>query len=251
MSDGEHQSNSPTSRYTVRAVDRVCDILEIVSRGAPAVSLPDIVELSGLPKSSTFRYLTTLEHRRFVERTADGMYRLGSAMARSRVNDLGEMVVRMHSVLEALRDEFGETANFGILDGKHVSYLDIVESRRSVRLVAHAGTRDELHCTALGKAIIATWSDEQVKALIGETYESRTPRTLRTWQDLERNLSKVREVGYSVDDEENEVGGRCVAVKVPGMDAAVSVSAPISRIPYELVDRVGRTIANLLMSFSE
>lgn len=230
----------------IRSIERACDIVDLLGRARSPMSLPDISRESGIPKSSAFRILNTLESKRFVERVSAAGYRLGSgilALSRGRAEDL---VTRFDSVLVMLRDQFQETANLGFLDGAEVAYLRIVESLRGVRLAARPSDRDYLHCTALGKALLAPLSDAAALGLIGTSYIRRTDRTITDWEALRVELAKVRQQGYAVDDEENEHGGRCVAVHIPGTSAAISVSAPTDRLPRSDVPRVAARIAELI-----
>jgi IclR family acetate operon transcriptional repressor len=215
----------------IRAIDRVCDILDLVAAEGP-IALADIALACGIPKTSAFRYLATLEARQYVNRVGDSAeYRLGLAMMSFQSNPFDPLVEAAIPLLETIRDKFGETANLGVLTGNRISYLAIVESKKSVRLAARAEDKDFVHCTALGKAIVSRMPLGEVHTLLGETFERRTYKTLTTWDGLERELELVRQNGFAVDDEENELGGRCVAVAVAGpFKAAISLSAPVSRL---------------------
>lgn len=231
--------------YSVRAAERVCDILDVLARGTSPLPLGELALRCRLPKSSMFRYLSTLEARRYVERDVhtDG-YRLGTAVLSFQATHVDRLAGRLRPILERLRDRLGETTNLGVLDGSRVAYLDIVESPRSMRLAARPGDRDMLHCTALGKAIAARMDPERLQAALdAEGLPRRTDRTLTSRAQLAETLRTVRERGYAVDDGENEVGGRCVAVALPGpVLAAISVSAPAMRITDADVPAVAETL---------
>jgi IclR family transcriptional regulator, acetate operon repressor len=190
--------------YSVRAVDRVCAILNLLQESINGVSLIDIAQATELPKSSAFRYLWTLESHRYVERDLDsGLYRLGLGFVGMQSRHVEVLRQRARPLLERLRDEFGETVNLGILDGDSAIYLDIVESRRSVRLAASCGDRDPIHSTALGKAIAAHLPEPQVKEILtGSGMPARTVNTITSIDDYLAELAKVRERGYALDDEE-------------------------------------------------
>jgi IclR family acetate operon transcriptional repressor len=228
--------------YTVRAVDRVCAILDLLQGSVAGVSLVDISEATDLPKSSAFRYLWTLEQHRYVERDAGGAtFRLGLGFIGMQSRQLEVLRQRVRPWLERLRDQFGETLNFGVLDGPAVAYLEIAESRRGVRLAAQRGGRDPIYSTSLGKAIAANMPEERVRALLEEApMERRTPNTITSVEDYIAELAKVRRVGYALDNGENEVDGRCVAVAIPDspIAAALSLSAPATRFPLQDVDQV-------------
>jgi IclR family acetate operon transcriptional repressor len=230
--------------YAIRAVQRVCDILDLLQDAADGVSLVEVAQAAELPKSSAFRYLATLESRRYVERdNATGDYRLGLAFLPLHSRQLDALTQRARPALEALRDEFEETCNLGMLDGGRVVYLDIVESMRSMRLAARRGDRDPIHSTALGKAIAADLPPDRVRAILStEGMPKMTAHTLTTQRAYFAALEEVRRQGYALDDGENESDGRCVAVALHGLriPAAISLSAPATRLPLERVpDAVG------------
>ncbi|WP_344216674.1 IclR family transcriptional regulator [Kribbella sancticallisti] len=232
----------PDRDYTVRAVDRVCAVLNLLQDSIEGVSLATVAEAAELPKSSAFRYLWTLETHRYVERDGvSGLYRLGLGFAGMQSRHLELLRHRARPVLEALRDELGETINLGILDGSSIIYLDLVESKRGVRMAAKGGDRDPIHSTALGKAIAAFLTEAEVLAALEHSgMPAVTPQTITTVPGYLKELAKVRRLGYAVDDAENEVDGRCVAVPIQGtlLPAALSVSAPASRLPVQDIERV-------------
>jgi IclR family acetate operon transcriptional repressor len=232
--------------YSVRAVERVCSILNLLQESIDGVSLMDLAQATDLPKSSAFRYLWTLEAYRYVERDADnGTYRLGLGFVGMQSRHLEMLRQRGRPLLEKLRDELGETLNLGVLDGNAAIYLDIVESRRSVRLAAKRGDHDPIHSTALGKAIAAHMPETQVKEILASSgMPARTGNTITDPDDYFAELTRVRRLGYAIDDGENEVDGRCVAVPIPGtrLPAGLSLSAPSARFPLQDVAKVAKAL---------
>jgi IclR family transcriptional regulator, acetate operon repressor len=237
------------SGYSIRAVERVCDLLDLVQRAPGGVGLADVVAATGLPKSSAFRYLATLEDRRYVERDpVDGHYRAGSGFLPLQTRGLDVLVERARPLLEAVRDRFGETVNLAVLDGNRTSYAEIVESPRSMRLAARKGDRDPLHCTAVGKAIATMLPAERLRAILEA--EGMPARTETTITDIDTYLGEIeltRDRGYAIDDRENEPDGRCVAVPLgdPHVLAAVSLSAPAARFPVEEVATVAEALGEV------
>lgn len=237
---------SEPSRYAVRAVLRVIDILELLRERPAGATLAELAEVAEMPKSSVFRYLVTLESRGYVERPAsDGVFQLGAAFIATEAQHLNVLARRARPLLEGLRDRFEETVNLGVLDGTRVVYLEIVESRRSMRFVSQKGDRDYLHSTALGKAIATLLSEDEIRSILRT--EGMPARTDRTITDPDRFLAAIeaaRNEGYAIDDGENELAGRCVAVPVPVSvpKAAISLSAPAAR----LSDAAAKEVADVL-----
>jgi IclR family acetate operon transcriptional repressor len=249
------EAASSDGAYSIRAVQRVCDLLDLLQLEPEGTSLARAAEVTKLPKSSVFRYLATLEERRYVERDdATGNYRLGLALLPMQAGQADLLTRSARPYLEQLQREFGETANLGLLDGHRVVYLDIVESEHAMRLAARPGDHDPLHATALGKAIAAELPDDRVRAILrAEGMPRRTENTITTQREYFAALDEVRERGYALDNAETEVGARCVAVSVPidRVHLAISVSGPAARVTPEVVPKVAtrlRDVATRLAS---
>lgn len=200
--------------YTIRALDRACDIFDLLIANPDGLTPAEISNSTGVARSTVFRYLRTLASRRYVEMDPEtGAYQFGFAFLPLYSRQVDTLAKRMRRHLEWLRDQFDETANLGFLDGTKVIYLDIVESQRAMRLAARAGDRDAIHSTALGQAIAACLPRARVVSILDEA--GMQPHTDRTITGRDRFLARLVEVaerGYAIDDGENEPGGRCVAV---------------------------------------
>jgi IclR family transcriptional regulator, acetate operon repressor len=246
-------TQTESTGYSIRAVQRVCDILDHL-RSAPAgAPLPDLSSVLHMPKSSTFRYLVTLESRHYVERDVGGAYRLGPAFLPIQQHQVGILVAQARPYLEQVHETVGETAALGVLDGARVRTVDAIESPRAIRLTVRQGEHGPLHATAMGKAIGATLPDEQVRALL---HAAGMPRlTDRTITDVERYLAELAEVrrrGFAVDDGETETDGRSVAVAMVGtpVAAALSLGAPASRFPLDRVADFAERLHRLSAEFA-
>lgn len=232
--------------YSIRAVDRVCDILDLLQASPDATSLAGVADVTKLPKSSVYRYLSSLEARRYVQRNPlSGDYRLGVALLPLQTHRLEILRRQAIAHLEQLRDQFGETINLGLLDSGRIFYLEIVESQRGVRLAARPGDRAPIHSSALGKAIAAALPADQVRAILAaEGMPRMTPRTITDVGKYLAELEKVRRQGYALDDRENETDGRCVAVPLGStvLPAALSLSAPTSRLRQPMIPVIARAL---------
>lgn len=231
-----------TRNYAIRAVDRVCDILDALANSTTGASLPDVAAIADLPKSSAFRYLATLEARQYVERDAvTATYHLGLAFrpqntsAIERLSDLGRPII------ESLRDSLEETVNLGVLDGASIVHTVVAESPHMMRLAARVGERGFIHSTALGKAICAVLPEARVRSMLQASgMPKETEKTILTPDAYIAELARVTETGFGLDDAENQPSGRCVAVRIEdlGFSAGLSVSAPIDRFPEDRIDSV-------------
>lgn len=237
------------STYSIRAVERVCEILDLLQQEKEGISLHDAATRTGLPRSSAFRYLVSLEARRYAERDAiTGNFRPGMAFLPVQFRQLDLVGHRARPRLEELRDELQETINLGLLDGNRIIYLEVLESPRSIRLAPERGSRDWLHATALGKAIAAQLPESDVQdMLVAESMPQLTSNTITDVDTYLKELVQVRKQGWALEDCENDPDGRCVAVPLlrSRLPIALSVSAPSQRLPYERVEEVAGALRDV------
>ena len=217
--------------YQVRALARGLAILTSFTLTHPEQSLTAISTRLGLAKGTAVRLLTVLEEHGFVERAASERYRLGV-----RLFELGSIYEQTFSIeqaarpaLEQLARECQQTANLGILNQGQVVHIAVVPPQRPIHFAGQLGARELVHCTGLGKALIADCSPESIQAIVDEHgLPSRTAKTITTIEVLEDRLAVVRERGYATDEEESFLGLSCVAAPIRDATgrtvAAVSVS---------------------------
>lgn len=219
---------------TVRASETTFRVLEALMR-LDGAGVTELATELGIPRSTTYNHLSTLLANEYVVREGD-TYRLGL-----RFLDLGEYTRnqrRIYNVarpeIERLAEETGELANLLIEEHGYGVYLYRAEGERAVGLDTYAGKRVHLHCTSLGKVILAHMGDRQDEIIAQRGLPARTDRTITDRDALEESLASIRERGYAADDGERLSGLRCVAA--PILDeageavGAVSVSAPRSRM---------------------
>lgn len=232
--------------YPIRAVERVCDILDLLHEQEQGVALAEVARNAELPKSSAYRYLLALEGRRYVQRDAEsGLFRLGLAFRPQRSLQMELFIERAQAQLERLRDELNETVNIGVLDGGQVVHVAVVECAQMMRLAARIGDRSPIHATALGKVISAQLEPQRIMAILAaEGMPALTSRTITAPEDFLAEVKKVKAARYGVDDLEAQEDGRCVAVPLLGLPVAagLSVSAPANRLPRNLVPEVARAL---------
>jgi IclR family acetate operon transcriptional repressor len=198
--------------------------------------------------------MRTLVNRGYVRQEPSKRYALGPRLIR-----LGEGAGRLlgswaRPALTRLVDEVGETANMAVLEGDEAVYVAQVPSRHSMRMFTEVGRRVRPHCTGVGKALLAQLSEPRVREILERTgMEAQTRNTLTDPEALLAELERIRERGYAVDDEEQEIGVRCVAVPLPGAPAltALSVSGPSARMTGETVQDVVPVMREIAGRFAE
>jgi IclR family acetate operon transcriptional repressor len=234
----------------VQSVDRALSLLEALGEDEEGYRLTDLAIRTGLSLSTAHRLLTTLEKRRFVEfDPSDNMWHvgrqsfaIGSAFIRRR-----NFVAPALPFLRRLRDLTHETANLGVAEEGEVIVLTQVESREIMRAITRVGGRAPMVTSGIGKAILATYADEDVAAIIRRHGMKRlTPQSVVRAGELRDALEAIRRDGYAVDDQEFLTGLRCVASVVYNDQAealaAISVSGLASRVPADRVPELGRLV---------
>lgn len=220
----------------VQSVERSALLLDVLVRAGGQATLTDIAAAAELPMTTIHRLLRTLVELGLVRQTASRQYALGPGLI-----PLGELASRMlgawaHPYLTQVVREVGETANLAMFERDGVVYLAQVPSPHAMRMFTEVGRHVDAHCTGMGKVLLAELDDADVIAVARRAGLTRqTDRTLTTEADLLGALKQIRVQGYAVDDGEQEVGVRCLAVAVPGSGRrfAVSVSGPAARVTAE------------------
>lgn len=225
----------------VQSVDRVFGLLEHLADGNGPLSLSELAARSALPMPTIHRLIRFLVSQGYVRQDPSKRYTIGPRMIR-----LGEAASRMLGswstpVLSGLVEKFGETTNLAMLEGDGVIYVAQVPSPQAMRMFTEVGRFVMPHCTGVGKAIMSTMPDDEVAALLKRTgMPARTAHTITSVKKMLAELAVIREAGYAVDDGEQELGVRCVAVPVPDLPfrAAISVSGPSGRVTAEQVEQI-------------
>ena len=222
---------TPTPTGT-QAVDRAARLLtEIVERAEP-VTFSELAAVSGLAKSTTSRLLLALERNGLVERDGAGAYRAGELFARygSRTGGLADLAIVARPHLERLGERTGETVNLGVEQSGAVQQVAQVDSPYVLGATNWVGRLVPLHCTALGKVLLA----HGAARLPAGRLERLTERTVTSRSALAAELGEVRRRGWAVTDEELEAGLVAVAAPVFGEGgtvlAALSVTGPTARV---------------------
>ncbi|MFI5529789.1 IclR family transcriptional regulator [Kitasatospora sp. NPDC051853] len=217
----------------VQSVERAFQLLEALADSGGIATLSELSGSSGLPMPTIHRLIRTLVQQGYVRQDTARRYTLGPRLIR-----LGETSGRLlgswaRPYLAELMEATGETANLAVLEGGEVVYVGQVQSRRSMRMFTEVGRRVQPHCTGVGKALLAQLDEPEARAVLGtQPLQSHTPYTVTDPDELFAQLAHARASGYVVDDQEQEIGVRCIAVAVPGAPTptALSVSGPEARI---------------------
>lgn len=239
-----------TSRKIIASVQRALDILALFDKGHEELGNAEIARLVDLPIGTASGLIYTLKVNHYLDQNpVNRKYRLGLKLAERAAVLMDQLDLRKISapLLEELRDWCGESVNLGIRDGSEVVYIERMFGNHSLGIRSELGRRGPLHSTSLGKAILSFMpAAEQLGLLEQYQFTRVTPLTITDPQKFMQELALTRQRGYAIDEQENEMGGRCVGA--PVFDrfgypiASISISVPVQRFPVEEVNKFGQKL---------
>jgi DNA-binding IclR family transcriptional regulator len=243
---------------SVPSVERVLTLFEFLAHSKRGFSLSELSQKLKIPKSSVHLLLNTLERRGYLQKNlTTGQYRFGLkllTLSRTAFDGL-ELRAEARPFLSALVKETGLTAHMAILEGNEAVVIEKIEAPGLVKIASWVGRRMEINCTSLGKALVAflpsSEFDLQIKS---KGFIRHNQKTITSITKLKEDLSRVREWGYAIDDEEEELGCRCIGAPIFDLHekvvAALSVSGTTSQIPIEKIPPLARKVRRTAESIS-
>ncbi|QYK42935.1 MAG: IclR family transcriptional regulator [Paracoccaceae bacterium] len=238
-----------TDQNTVQALDRALGLLESLA-AHPGLTLSELAEVSGQAVATVYRALVTMQAHGMVEveepgqvwHIGGGAFRVGSAFLRRT-----KIAERARQPMDALMRASGETANLGVEWKDEVLFLAQVETHEAIRAFFPPGTRGAMHCSGIGKALLAWYPEERVRGIVArQGLERFTSLTITGESLLLRDLARTRERGFAVDDQERAEGMRCIAAPVFNAFgeavAGLSVSGPAFRVGLSDASRLGARV---------
>lgn len=237
--------------YTIEAVSRCVDVLDAFMAGGPQLTLSQIAGITGMNKNGVFRLLHTMVQGALLDKDEEtGFYRLSLKLVQ-----LGKLARESENlrhlavpIMKELWRDHQETVNLGVLRKNQLILVEVFECPHPLRLSEVPGGVPPIHATALGKAVLSVMTEkERREFLTPGRLERFTDKTITEWTRLRRELEITKQRGWSIDDEENLIGARCVAAPIMNggghVLGAISVSGPASRLPDDKIENVGRDLA--------
>jgi len=242
--------NNRTGDGKNQSLTRALTLLERLSESVEGMNLSDLSQQLGMPPATVHRILSTFEELDFVEQDPEtglwfvGLkaFTVGNAFLNRR-----DFVALARPYMQALVDQCGETVNLGVIDRGEAVFISQVESREMMRMIVTLGSRSPIHASGVGKAILASKSEQEVSTILQQKGLPRfTDQTIDNPSDLREALDAIRQQGYALDDEEHAVGLRCVAATIFDENAvalaAISLSGPKARIDDRRLHELGAAV---------
>lgn len=240
----------------IQSAERIFQVLELLAEKGPT----GLMELSGtlnLHKSTVHRLLMSLHYMGYVRQDkSTGKYALTFKIVdlSSKVLANQDVLSMTRSFLERLAEACKETVHFVQREGTEVVYIAKVESQSvknsAICMASHIGLARPMYCSGVGKAMLAELDPDEVRRIWdASVIEAKTPYTITSYEELLRELELIREQGYALDNEENELGVRCIAASVASAGGtgkyAFSISAPVGRMPDDRITELARIVLKM------
>ena len=230
-----------------QSLEKALQIIEFMADYRRPVRLQDIAEALGFPASTIIRYLATLVACKYVKQNTETLrYSLTFKLGK-----LGHMVSAEYNIRDVVKpylaelvDKIGESACLAIEENFRAVYIDVASGPdNALRVMQRIGKEAPLHCTGVGKLMLLNYDRKSLEHLIAEDgLQMLTHHTISSYPQLVEELNKVAAQKYAIDDEECEIGARCVAAPIRDFSskiiAGISVSGPVSRMSLQKIDQI-------------
>lgn len=246
------EDNSNSIKNPVQSAERIFRVMETLAETGP-MGLMDLSARLNLHKSTVHRLLLSLTYMGYVEQEDTGKYKLTFKIVELSEKILSKVDIALvvHPLLAGLANDCRETVHFVQRRGTDAFYLDKVAplypQESAIRMASQVGLARPLYCSAVGKAILAEMSEEEVEYIWKNSLiEKKTEHTITTLSSLKKELQRIREKGFALDNEENEIGVRCIAACVRNHNGqpnnAFSISAPAGRMTDDRIVELAKDV---------
>ncbi|MDR0137578.1 IclR family transcriptional regulator [Metabacillus idriensis] len=237
----------------VKSVSRALDIITLVSLKKGGLGVTEIANQIDINKSSVYRILSTLVQYGYIEQDAEtGKYKLGYKFLEisSKLLESIDLRAEARMYLQELENETNEVIHLVVYDQGEVVYIEKLDGSETLRMHSKVGKRAPMHCTSVGKAILAYLPSSVVLDILERKgLPMHTDKTITNKEDFLLELNSVRQKGYALDLEENENGITCIAVPIfdhmGNAIAAVSISGPTIRMTEERLEHLQSRMRNI------
>ncbi|SLN55916.1 Acetate operon repressor [Roseovarius albus] len=246
-----------TAQNTIKSLDRAMEVFEYLSE-TQGMALSALAEATGQSAATVYRILVTLEGRGLVEfDPAEQIWHIGpqAFVIGARFLRRTSLVDRARPIMRKLMEETGETANLGVEQEGAVLFLSQVETHANIRAFFPPGSLSPMHASGIGKALLAEMDEDRLtRTLSNQNLEAFTDHTVTDLAQLRADLTRIRQRGYSIDDEEKNLGMRCIAAPIFDVHgeaiAGISISGPVSRVSRDDIDRLSAPVVEAAQALS-
>ncbi len=240
------------NKNPIQVADRLFLVLETLAETGP-VPLADLCRHLDLNKSTVHRLLSSLIYMGYVKQDSEtGKYALSFKLLTlsNKLMSHMDILETVRPFLKKLSEETGETVHFVQLDGLDTVYIYKEESyQNSIRMVSKVGSRIPLYCSGVGKAMAADMKETQIREIWDNSpIQKLTPHTIIHYTQFLEKIKEVQQKGYALDDEENELGVRCIAVSIRTLKDVLNTPfrfAPVARMSDKRIEELSKIVLHI------
>lgn len=257
INQARRNASGDTGRTSLSSVSNALKLLKVFTDQSNELGITELARELSIAKSTAHRIVSTLVSEGFLEKNPiNDKYRLGLALFR-----LGALVRRRMDVsnearpmLMDLRAQTNETILLALPDDSQIMYVFHLESSHAIRMRSDIGVRKPMVCTAEGQAILAFMNEEDREAVLDGAIEKRTPHTITDPVKLRAKIDEVRLHGYSLEDQESEIGMRSLAAPIFNSDrhvvGSVAIAGPVVRMTDEVIPGLAERVVDTAFKIS-
>ena len=242
-----------TDERGVQSIDRALDIIEVLAVEESGLGVTEIASRVGLHKSTAYRIIETLYNRGYLNKTQDNNYKIGLKLIEAvscYINSL-ELETQARPYVAQITAELGLTSHLGVLEGDKVVYIEKMDVFSSVRMYSQIGLRMHAYCSSLGKCMLSGYSRKELGEIMKDcSFIKFTPNTISNIEELH----KVRKQGWAMDDEEYEIGHRCIGAPIYDyrgeIIAAISASGDKHMLTDDRIEPVAEYVTKVALEIS-
>ncbi|WP_168735802.1 IclR family transcriptional regulator [Cohnella fermenti] len=250
--------DSSSKKYTVPSLEKALAIIETLAEHDSPLGVSELCKMVGVPKTSAFFILNTLDQHRYIVKNEEGKYSLGYRFIHLGQSILNKMDIREQAkpFMEELSHDTRFTVHLAVLDQGEALYLEKVESPTFVKFSTYVGQRWPLHVSGVGKALASHLSDRELDRILEEKgLQAKTENTVTSVKEFKSILALARKQGYAVEDEEGEAGIRCIGSSFFSHDGkltgAISITALRSELPVQDIPLIGEKVRQAASKISQ
>lgn len=254
---GKSESIQQKEEKGVQSIDRVLDIIEALAEERIGLGVTELANRVGLHKSTAHRLLSTLARRNYVEKNDSGAYKIGSKLIEAvscHINSL-ELQTEARPYIVDIISHLGLTSHLGILDGTHVVYIEKMDVVSTIKMYSQIGVRVDAYCSALGKCLLANYSKQELEFRLKNcAFQKLTPNTIGNMEAFLEEMAKVRKQGWALDNEEFEIGYRCIGAPIydyrGDIIAAISASGDVRILTDDRIESTAEYVKQVALKLS-
>ncbi len=252
------ENNRSNNRKVIASVQNALNVLNLFEGSRSELGNSEIAKILDMDPGTVAGLVYTLKLNKYLDQNpVNRKYRLGLKIAERASVLLNQLDLRKISTpyLEELRDWCGESVNLAIMDDREVVYIERQFGHHALSIRSDLGKRAPIHSTSLGKAIVAYLPKEELEMLLKDyDFKPVTRYTITDHKAFAQELTAIQERGFAIDEQENELGGRCIGVPIFNHQgypvAALSVSVPIQKLPLDRVQAYGNKLKEVSLAIS-